>query len=385
MCLSLLSCRKLLCGEEARLSTVSDTNVSLPYIYHQSPIYTLPCLSRPGGPHRRVEPQYKFVEEIITETTREIEMSEFEETGSEGTEVGKDEQECAKRDRGGSEEEEEKGNKDSREEEGEQMSDSQQTQVETVINAVSEVADKDEMGPVEVDDGKEESEKTEAVDKEESGIDKNTQSKVLLSDRLDEEEDEQHQKATENTKERKESVVTKVTVQKDLTSKPDDLTPQVPVEDEHPKIDDDDKKVDAEKDSFISVQVKEPVHELSSTVQVQDEGHTLASETAEKTADFKAEPETLSVDMEKFQVTSATTKSEEKENSRTEPEEEAKSEAAKSGDIETITIQDAGHGGNKSQDKQPSLKSNERSIPEVKDQMSNSEDKTETARTVLPK
>lgn len=72
---------------------MSDTHISfsLPYIYHQSPVYTLPRLSRPGGPHRRAEPQYKFVEEIITETTREIEMSEFEDTGSEETEVGKDE------------------------------------------------------------------------------------------------------------------------------------------------------------------------------------------------------------------------------------------------------------------------------------------------------
>lgn len=320
-------------------------------------------------------------------------MSEFEETGSEGTEVGKDEQECAKRDRGGSEEE--KDNKDSREEEGEQMSDSQQNQVETVKNAVTEVADRDEMGPGEVDDGKEESEKSEAADKGETGIDKNTQSKVLLSDSLDEEEDEQHQKATENTKEANESVVTKVTVQKDLTSKADDLTPQVPVEDKHPKISVNDKKGDAEKDSFISVHVKEPVHEthksdktqeLSSTVQVQDEVHTLASEKAQKPTDFKAETKTVSVDAEKAQVTSATPKSEEKEHSHTEPKEEAKSEAAKSGDKETITIQDAGHDGNKSQVKEPSLKSNEKSIPEVKDQMSNSEDKTETeARTVLPK
>ncbi|KAK7901850.1 hypothetical protein WMY93_018619 [Mugilogobius chulae] len=74
----ILSYRKLLCGEEARLSSVTDSPVSLPYIYHQSPVYTLPSINRPGGPHRRPEPQYKFVEEIITETTREIILSEFE-------------------------------------------------------------------------------------------------------------------------------------------------------------------------------------------------------------------------------------------------------------------------------------------------------------------
>lgn len=46
-------------------------------------------------------------------------MSEFEETGSEEIEVGKDEPECTKRDTGGSEEE--KDNEDSREEGGEQI------------------------------------------------------------------------------------------------------------------------------------------------------------------------------------------------------------------------------------------------------------------------
>ncbi|CAL8391093.1 unnamed protein product [Arctogadus glacialis] len=78
----ILSYRKLLEGEESRLSAVSDSQQQLPapYIYRQSPIYTLPCL---GEQRRTQKPQYKFVEEIVTETTREIEMSEFEETGSE--------------------------------------------------------------------------------------------------------------------------------------------------------------------------------------------------------------------------------------------------------------------------------------------------------------
>lgn len=375
MCLCLLSCRKLLCGEEARLSAVSDTQISLPYIYHQSPVYTLPCLSRPGGPHRRVEPQYKFVEEIITETTREIEMSEFEETGSEGTEVEKDEQECTKSSKRGSKEEEH--NKDSREEEGEQMSDSQQNQAETVNNALIEVAD--ETGPGEANDGEQASEKTEAADKEESGMDKNTPNKVLLSDSRDEEEKEPHQKATENTEDGKESVATKVTAQKDPTSKPADLTP-------HPEISENDKKGDAEKESFSSVVVKETVHEShqsdktqqerSNTVQVPDEVQTLASETAEKPADFKAEA-TVSVDEEKAQVISAAAKSEEKEHSM-----QAKSEAAKDGDKEAITLQ---HEGNKSQDREPSFKSNEKNGLQAKDRMSDSKDKTEMTTTVLPK
>ncbi|XP_028845531.1 neurofilament light polypeptide [Denticeps clupeoides] len=80
----IFSYRKLLEGEECRYAIISDSTVSVPYIYRQSPVYTLPCVSRPGGSgKRRAEPQYKFVEEIITETTRED--VEIEDTESEGS------------------------------------------------------------------------------------------------------------------------------------------------------------------------------------------------------------------------------------------------------------------------------------------------------------
>ncbi|KAE8280693.1 Neurofilament medium polypeptide [Larimichthys crocea] len=259
----ILSYRKLLCGEEARLSTMSESHISLPYIYHQSPVYTLPCLSRPGGPHRRAEPQYKFVEEIITETTREIEMSEFEETGSEETEVGKDEQECSKRDK--EESEEEADNKDGGEEGGEQMSDSEQNQVESVESLV------DDGSPGAVDEGengqksKEESEETEAVDNDvDSGKDEDTQSKVLLND----------------------------------------SKPEVPVEEELKKSDGG-KTGDAEKDNLISAQAKEPADETSSQVSKEsdktqalssvDEVLTLVSDTGEKTYRFYSRDKECSI------------------------------------------------------------------------------------------
>ncbi|XP_070772601.1 neurofilament light polypeptide [Enoplosus armatus] len=401
----ILSYRKLLCGEEARLSMMSDTHISLPYIYHQSPVYTLPCLSRPGGPHRRAEPQYKFVEEIITETTREIEMSEFEETGSEETEAGKDEQESTKRGRGSSEEEN-NDSKDSPEEEGEQMSDSEQTQVASVGNSVN---GGDDGSRGELDDGEkvqksqEESEESEAVGIEgDSGIDKNSQSKVLLSESVDEVENEQRQKVAENKKEEKEAAVTTVTVQKDLSSKPDDLKPEVPAEEELVKKSDDIKKGDAEEASFISAQAEKPdetsaqvskesdkTQEKSSVVQVQDKVHT--SETAEKTTDLTAETKSsLSVETEEpsenAQVSSsATPKSEEKENSHTEPKEISKSEAAKGEDKVAKSIQDARDDSNKGQNKESSLKSNETSLPEVDDKKPNIGEKTKTVSTVLPK
>ncbi|KAG8000155.1 Neurofilament medium polypeptide [Nibea albiflora] len=334
----ILSYRKLLCGEEARLSTMSETHISLPYIYHQSPVYTLPCLSRPGGPHRRAEPQYKFVEEIITETTREIEMSEFEETGSEETEVGKDEQECSKRDK--EESEEEGGDKDGREEDGEQMSDSEQNQVESVESLVDDgsrgAADDGENGPK----SKEESEETEAVDSE---VD-------------------------------------------------NDSKPEVPVEEELKKSDDKNGKTgDAEKDNLISAQAKEPVDETPAQVSKEsdktqalscvDEVLTLVSDTGEKTTDFTAETKSaLSVEKaelpEKAQVSSGTTpKCEEKENSHTKPKEMSKSDAAKGEDKVAKSTEDA----------KSSLKSNAKSLPEVEDQKTASGDKPQAVQTELPK
>ncbi|XP_054456722.1 alpha-internexin [Anoplopoma fimbria] len=395
----ILSYRKLLCGEEARLSAMSDTHMSLPYIYHQSPVYTLPCLSRPGGPHRRAEPQYKFVEEIITETTREIEMSEFEETGSEETEADKDEQGCTKRDR--AESEEEKDNKDSREGDGEQMPDSEQNQVESVVNLVN--GEDDDGTPVQVDDGekgqtsKKESDETEAVD-----IDINTQNEVLFSASLDEEENEQHQKVAENTKGEREAAVTMVKAEKDLTSSPDDLKPEVSGEEELLRKTDDGEKGDAEEESFISAQVQMPVDKTPALVfkesdttreqgSIQVQEKVPASERAEKMTDFKAESKsTVSVKTEQLsengQVSSSTTsKSEEKENSHADPKEIGKSVAAKSEDKVAKDIQDARNGSNTNQDKESSLKSDVKSLPEVEDQKPNSGHETQMVQTALPR
>ncbi|KAG2462349.1 neurofilament medium polypeptide-like [Polypterus senegalus] len=70
------SYRKLLEGEETRFSLVAGAQISMPHVYRQSPIYTLPRVTKKAS--YRQEPQYKFVEEIITETTKEVEMTEIE-------------------------------------------------------------------------------------------------------------------------------------------------------------------------------------------------------------------------------------------------------------------------------------------------------------------
>ncbi|XP_029031518.1 neurofilament light polypeptide [Betta splendens] len=361
----ILSYRKLLCGEEARLSSVSDPHMSLPYIYHQSPIYTLPCLTRPGGTPRRVEPHYKFVEEIITETTREIEMSEFEESGSEDTEEVKGEQECAKSDRGSNEEEEEENTKDSGEDEGEQMCDSQQNQVDSGENAVAEVAEKDEDTTVDVDDGEGQKspKEPEKIDIVKKPGDKNTE-KCSVS----EEEKDQDQKSTGNKEEEIKAAVTEIEANEDLTSTPQDLTPKVPVETEHhEQISVNDV---AGEHSVIPVQAKDPVHEtqesdttaeLSNHVQVQDKVHAL--KPAEKPTE------------------ASTSKSQQNEHSPTEAKAISKSEPAKDVD-KAVAIQDIRPESTKSQDKEASPTSNGKGFPEVKEQLPNTGDKTGTAKSV---
>ncbi|XP_051504103.1 neurofilament heavy polypeptide-like [Myxocyprinus asiaticus] len=80
------SYRKLLEGEESRYSTISDAHISVPF--RQSPTYTLPCVKRQGVATRKAEPQYKFIEEIITETNREdVEISD---TGADKSEEGRE-------------------------------------------------------------------------------------------------------------------------------------------------------------------------------------------------------------------------------------------------------------------------------------------------------
>ncbi|KAK2824367.1 hypothetical protein Q5P01_021542 [Channa striata] len=386
----ILSYRKLLCGEEARLSNMSDPHISLPYIYHQSPVYTLPSLSRPGGPNR-VEPQYKFVEEIITETTREIEMSEFEETGSEETEMGKDEQEGAKSDRGGSKEE--KDIKDGGEEQGEQMSDSQQNQVESAGNAVNEAAGEDGQGPAEVDKSdngqksKDESETTEADD---SGVDKNTQSKLVLRESSDDKEEDQ--KVDENKKEEKEAAGTKITSEKDLSSKPGDFKPEAPEKAECLKISVNDKKGVDEKNSFIPAQEQNSVCEvsaqesgksqgLSTTAQVQ--GELSATGTAEKPAASTAETKSIvSVEAEQAQVTSTTpSKNEEKEQSDAETKASSKPIAGR--DEARVAIDTKQENGESPEKESP--KSDEKRLSGEVDQTQESGEKSETSPTVVPK
>ncbi|KAM8859806.1 uncharacterized protein AB9W97_019664 [Spinachia spinachia] len=373
----IMSYRKLLCGEEARLSMMPDSHVSLPYIYHQSPVYTLPCLSRPGGPHGRAEPRYKFVEEIITETTREIEMSDFEETGSEDTEVGKDQQGRSKREKEGSEEGND--NKDNGEEKSEQVPGSEQNPVASVVNLVN--GESGERGRM-----SKESEEPEAVGNEDPsrfGMDQNNHTEVL-SENLEREENEPHQKVAERAEE------TMVTAEEDLYSKAD-----VSGEDKLLKS----EKGDTEKESFISDQMNEPVDETLAkesqetdttaelgTIQGQDE--VRASETAEKSADIPEETKsTLSVKTdqisEKAQVSSsATSKREEKQTCHADTKGISKSDAAQSGEKVAKGIQE---GSNRNQDKVSSLKSDVKGLPEAADEKPDSRNETQTVQAVLPR
>ncbi|XP_004077404.1 neurofilament medium polypeptide [Oryzias latipes] len=234
----ILSYRKLLCAEEARLSSVSDTPISFPHIYHQSPVYTLPCFSLPGG--RRGEPQYKFVEETITETTREIEMTEFEDVGSEEAEVGKDERGCLKSEKGSGEEEND--HKDSGERERNQVSDSLQKQIVPTEGDGGQVGDADLPSDM-LNDEKSPKMKEESNGTEVTEAKMKTSSNEIFSE--------------ENNKNLKEKLVEEIMVtdQTDLCVKMSNLKSDIPLEAEIPSKSDDEKGPAEEKGSF-SVQDK---------------------------------------------------------------------------------------------------------------------------------
>ncbi|MEQ2251166.1 hypothetical protein ILYODFUR_008121 [Ilyodon furcidens] len=366
----ILSYRKLLCGEEARLSAISDPHVPLPHIYHQSPIYTLPSFSRPGVTQRRAEPKYKFVEEIITETTREIEMTEFEETGSEQTDVGKDEQECGKSERGGSKEEGD--HKDSRQDEGNQMSDSQQSQVAS-----------DERLEMEDDDAKI-ADDMEDDNKAQNSTEESQTAAVLLSgENMDREVD--NNKAVENTKNKTAEI--EIPNQPDISSKLNDL--KVGESEENLIKSEEDKQGSTKEENSISVHNIKPADETlvpaseesdktqqhSGVIQVQEETDELTGEA--KTNVLIEKEESIEIPKE----TSAAKENEEKEVTYTEQKEMTKDDPAKVEEEDTKSTEDATHESSKHQDESPSPDSSEK----AEGQQPKSGDKTQITSSALQK
>uniref|UniRef100_A0A667ZX68 IF rod domain-containing protein n=1 Tax=Myripristis murdjan TaxID=586833 RepID=A0A667ZX68_9TELE len=382
-----------------------ETHMSMPYIYRQSPVYTLPCVSRQGGSARRAEPQYKFVEEIITETTREIEMSEFEETGSDETVGGEGEQACVKRDKGSSEEEEGADNKDIPEGEGEQMSDGQQYQVEQDEDAVQGDDGGNAERSGEVEDGREgeESEEAEAGDsKEDTDTDKNTKSEVQIEEVINKEKHGQQDGVAENRKEEGEHVV-----EKNVSSKPEVL----PEESDGDKKDSDlkeskgvnltadltseqaEKPVDETSDKDKESKDSDKTQELSSVVKVQDEALSLAPQTVEKTTDLTSElKSSLPVETEKPsekkapETSSTAPKNEEKEDSHTEQKVTSKTGTEKDTTEDKVpkTSQNT-HSDHKEKDKELPFDSNVKDIPKVEDKKPDAGDKIKTVESQVPK
>lgn len=336
--------RKLLCGEEARLSSVSvsDPQIPLPHIYHQSPVYTLPGFSRPGFTHRRAYPKYKFVEEIITETTREIEMSVFEETGSEEMDAGKYEQDCGKSEKGGSEEEGD--HKDSREDGENQMSESQQSQVASDEKLENEADDSKVWRIIDVEENrkgqthKEESEKTA----------------VLLSgENMD----------TENVEHKKEKETAEVPHQTDVSSELHDLKVGGTRESEEHliKSDQDEQDLTNEEKVISAKNVKHADETIvsaseednktlqhGSVIQVQERANKLTGETTtEECVDITEVPSTAA-------------RKEVKKMSHMEQKESTNAESGKVKEGDTKKSEDTIREGNKDQDKSQSPKSIEK-------------------------
>ncbi|XP_054886225.1 neurofilament light polypeptide [Poeciliopsis prolifica] len=360
----IFSYRKLLCGEEARLSSisVSDPQIPLPHIYHQSPIYTLPSFNRPGVTQRRAEPKYKFVEEIITETTREIEMSEFEETGSEETDVGKDEQECGKSEKGGSEEEGD--HQDSREDDGNQMSDSQQSQI-----ASDEKLESEDDGKVadDVEDNKKEQNHSEESEK----------TAALSGENMDTEVDDN--KPVEDMKEKETAAVPHKT---DISSKQHDSDKS----EGYLVKSDEDKQGSTGAESFTAAQSVKPADETVVS-KYEEDNKTLQHsgvEAQEKAKELAGEEVVLTKMEERVEIAKAPStppENQEKEVSQMEQKETTRIDSAKVEKENTKSTIDAIRESNKDQDNFPSSKSTAKAEAEQPERG----DKTQIASAALQK
>lgn len=184
-------------------------------------------------------------------------MSEFEDTGSEGTEVGKDEQDCSKSERGASEEK--SGHQDSREDEGNQVLDSQQVQVAGECEKKADKQDLKDAGEVVSGD------KSHDVETNQS-----TKNKLSSSESLDKKGDEKHETAG-NT---------------DETQTAENIRREPRTEDDKP----------AEEECFTTVPDRKTEEKMLAKVpessdnvqQPQDEVNLLFSETLQKVTEVSA-------------------------------------------------------------------------------------------------
>ncbi|XP_041032545.1 alpha-internexin-like [Carcharodon carcharias] len=76
------SYRKLLEGEETRFGTITGSFTPPSYTYRQAQpmTHSVYVTTKAKGTPTKAAPQYKFVEEIISETTKEVDMAELEDT-----------------------------------------------------------------------------------------------------------------------------------------------------------------------------------------------------------------------------------------------------------------------------------------------------------------
>ncbi|XP_078386897.1 neurofilament medium polypeptide-like isoform X2 [Cetorhinus maximus] len=302
------SYRKLLEGEETRFGGFTP----LPYIYKPQPLISATSVTtKTKATPTKVMPQYRFVEEIISATTKEVEMTELEaaekeegavekesaESQEEAEEVKEEAEEAAE----SQEAEEEKAEEEKKEEK--EAAESQEAEEE---KAEEEKAEK-EKDEVEKDDKKEAAQAEEEKEEEEKTEDEKAEEKDEVE--MDKEKEAAESQVVEEKKAEEEKVEEKEVPKSEETEEEKD---DKEVEEQKPK----EEKAGEKK----AIQPKEA--EEKKAVQKKDEEEKDEDKEVPKSEEEKVEEKEVSKPEEE--------KEEEKEVPKSEEEKEEEKEVPKS-------------------------------------------------------
>ncbi|XP_072439356.1 alpha-internexin-like isoform X2 [Chiloscyllium punctatum] len=185
------SYRKLLEGEETRFGGFDSLSLS----YKPQPLVSATsAITETKAIPTKVMPQYRFVEEIISATTKEVDMAELEAPEKEEEAVEKEEAE--------EEEEEEEKAEEEEAAESQEAEEKEEEKVEEEEKEEEEKAEEEAAEPQEVEEGKVEEEKVEE-EKVEEKAEEAAEPQEAEEEKVEEEEEKVEEEKAEEKKEEK--------------------------------------------------------------------------------------------------------------------------------------------------------------------------------------
>ncbi|XP_041032156.1 neurofilament medium polypeptide-like [Carcharodon carcharias] len=343
------SYRKLLEGEETRFGGFT----SLPYIYKPQPLISATSVTtKTKATPTKVMPQYRFVEEIISATTKEVEMAELEaaekeegaaeevkeeeEEAAESQEVEKEKEEEEKAEE--EKEEEEKAEEEKEEEEeAAESQEAEEEKAEEEKDEKKEAAESQEIEEEKAEEEKEEEGKTEdekAEEKDEVEMDKEkeaAESQVVEEKKTEEEKVEEKEvpKSEEPEEKKDDEEVEEQKPKEEKAGEKEAIQPKEAEEKEAVQKKDEEEK-DEEKEVPKSEEEKEEEKEVPKPEEEKEEEKEVPKSDEEKEEEKEVPKSEEEKDKEKEVPKSDEEKEEEKEVPKSEEEKEEEKAVPKS-------------------------------------------------------